>query len=337
MKNILVVNVNWFGDVVFSSPVFRALKEMYPQARINCLAVPRVKAVLESIPAIDEVIIYDEKGRHRPLWMKLKMAWVLRGQRFDAVFLLRRSLTRSFLMWAAGIPVRVGYVAKGRGVFLTHKIKNLVGQAGHRSDHYLNVIESFGVKVRDRATILMVDPPACMEARDILQQHGIREQDAYVVIHPAGNWDLKRWPKENFVLLIKQLIITHGLKVVITGAPQEKDLAGDIASAAGDGLVNLAGITSLKQLLALFKQARVVVSADSGPLHLANSVGAHVIGLFGPTRPEVTGPRGPGRVTILQHDVGCNRSACYFEACPDNICMQAVTVQEVLTAVTNDI
>ena len=115
MKKILVINANWVGDVVFSAPLFRALKEAYPQAHVSCLAVPRVKEVLESIPDLDEMIIYDERGKHRSPLAKIQLILELKHQRFDIAFLLHRSLTRALLVFLAGIPQRVGYDTKGRG------------------------------------------------------------------------------------------------------------------------------------------------------------------------------------------------------------------------------
>ena len=139
MKRILVVNVNWLGDVIFSSPIFKALKEAYPQVHISCLALPRVKEVLESIPYIDEIIVYDEKGRHWNPFAKLGLVWSLRRRHFDVAFLLHRSLTRALLVYFAGIPQRVGYDAKGRGRFLTHEVEPLDDQV-HRCDYYLNIL-----------------------------------------------------------------------------------------------------------------------------------------------------------------------------------------------------
>ncbi len=105
-----------------------------------------------------------------------------------------------------------------------------------------------------------------------------------------------------------------------------------IAQAAGHKAVVLAGETSLGESLALYKRAMAVISADSGPLHLAHSVGADVIGIFGPTRPEITGPRGSGRLQILFKDVGCNKAPCYHLSCTNNVCMQSVTVDDVCQA-----
>ena len=366
MKKILIVNVNWVGDAIFSSPIFKALKAAYPRAKISCLAVPRVREILESIPAIDEIILYDEDGAHRSPLAKLRLIYVLSQKHFDAAFLLHRSLTRALLVFFAGIPRRIGYDAKGRGRFLTRAIKAPDEQTTHRLDYYLNVVESFGVAVIDRASSLAVSIASETENRELLERHDIGDKDFLVVVHPGGNWDLKRWPVHHFTRLIEELMkdgkvnpstspalkaqgllrvdserrlfrrgmgAVERVKVVISGSDQDVVLTEAIISGLRRKPVVLAGKVDLKQLMALMKRADCVVSADSGPLHIASSVGTSVVGIFGPTRPEITGPRGSGRAVILQRDVGCNRRPCYNLECPDNICMQAVSVKEVLDAV----
>ncbi|MCA9399693.1 MAG: glycosyltransferase family 9 protein, partial [Candidatus Omnitrophica bacterium] len=133
--------------------------------------------------------------------------------------------------------------------------------------------------------------------------------------------------------LVRQLACRDYRKIVISGAKKDVSLAADISEGLGEKVAIMAGETTLKQLMALMARADIVISADSGPLHLANSVGTKTIALFGPTRPEITGPCGKAEVRILQHDVGCNRQACYYLECPDNVCMQAITVNEVERAV----
>jgi len=329
MKKILVVNVNWLGDVIFSSPVFKALKEAYPEAHISCMAVPRVKDVLESIPFIDEVIIYDEKGRHWNPLAKWKLIMELRRKHFDIAFLLHRSWTRAFLIYCAGIPIRVGYDEKNRGRFLTHKA-NYSDDLVHRGDYYLNIIESYGVHVNDRQYQLSVSEDAVKDVDSILRSKNIDDSKYLIVINPGGNWGLKRWPIENFSRLICGFIGSLDIAIVISGAQKDISLGREMNSLIFKTAIDLTGQTNLKQLMALMKRANLVISADSGPLHLANGVGCDVIGVFGPTRPEITGPRGSGRKYILQNDVGCNREPCYHLKCPDNICMQSVTVKDVI-------
>ncbi len=333
MNHILVVNVNWLGDVILSSPIFKALKTAYPRAKISCLAVPRVRDILESIPGIDEIIVYDEQGIHRSPFAKVRLIYALSQRKFDTAFLLHRSLTRALFVFFAGIPQRIGYPTKGRGRFLTRCIKVPDERKLHRSDYYLNVLESSGVAIPDRTSFLAVNAESEKAICEMLKNCSISEKDFLVVVHPGGNWNLKRWPAHYFTALIKQLLNDHKIKVVISGSQQDIALAEEIVSGADRKPVVLAGKIDLKQLLALMKRANCVVSADSGPLHIASSVGSSVIGIFGPTRPELTGPRGSGRSIILQRDVGCNRRPCYYLECPDNTCMQAVSVDKVLDAI----
>lgn len=331
MNNILVVNVNWLGDVIFSTPVFKALKNFYPGARISCLAVPRVKEVLEQCPFIDEVIVYDERGRHWSPWAKIQMILDLRKRQFDAAFLLHRSMTRALLIFLTGIPKRIGFDTRKQARFLTHKVS--LPEGLHRSDEYLKVIEGYGVHVHDRVCELNVTPDVSSVIEKRLLDCGIRPSDRLVIINPAGNWDLKRWPPEFFSELIQRLIKDHKVNVMITGGPGDVGLAQEIAQRSQVNPLIWAGQTTFRELLALFKRADVVVANDSGPSHAAASVGGNVVVIFGPTRPEITGPRGSGQVTILHQEIGCNKAPCYHLTCPKNVCMRAITVDHVLQAI----
>jgi len=329
MKKILVVNVNWLGDVIFSTPVFRALKEAYPYATLTCLMVPRVVGVAKQIPFIDEILVYDEKGRDRFLWGKLKLIFHLRSKRFDAAILLHGSWTRALLVFLTGIPVRVGYDIKKRGWLLTHRVsvdKGLI----HRSDFYLKVLEPLGIAVNNRQTFLEVDDESEASTQNFLSGAGIKEGDFCVVAHIGGNWDLKRWPVENFAKLFDTLAEDFKAKVIICGGKDDAALAQKVGVLTRHKPYLLAGKTTFSELAALMKKVSVVVSADSGPLHIASSVGTPVVGLFGPTHPLVTGPRGSSKSFLIHHDVGCNMTPCYHLACPDNICMKAITVNDVI-------
>ncbi len=329
MNNILIVNINWLGDAVFSIPFFKALKKTYPQARLTCLCVPRVKDVLQYCPYVDKIIIYDERGKHRFPWRKWKLIRYLRKERFDAAFLLHRSMTRSLMVYLAGIPLRIGY-GKFKGL-LTHPVA-MKAEDCHRCDYYLKVLEDYGIKVEDRLCELRLKLED-MEAVDAkLSKAGIGQAEKFVVLNTGGNWDLKRWSADSFTRLAKRMDQEFGFKVVFSGSAKDKEYCRQIAAAALARSVVLAGETTLGESLALYRRAQVVISADTGPLHLAHSVGATVIGIFGPTRPEITGPRGVGRCQIIFKDVGCNKAPCYHLSCTNNVCMQSVTVDDVVAA-----
>lgn len=330
-KKILVVNVNWLGDVIFSIPVFKSLRKNYPQASISCLSVPRVREILECVPGMDAIMIYDEKGKDRGLFAKMKLIRQLRAKEFDVVFLLHGSWSRALLMFLADIPVRVGYQKKGRRRFLTHPIEPS-GEDVHKADNYLNIIESFGIPVWDRTSELRVPQNAKAEIVEILTAHDIKPNERYVVVHTSGNWNLKRWPPAYWAELIGLLMTELKVKVVISEGPKELEWAKEIAALSQVNPSVLAGKTNLHQLIALLEKAAVVISADSGPLHMASCVSKNVIGIYGPTTPLTTGPRGKATARIFHKDVGCNRASCYFLACPDNVCIKAVTVQDVFAA-----
>jgi heptosyltransferase-1/heptosyltransferase-2 len=329
MNNILVVNVNWLGDAVFSIPVFKALKKTYPQARITCLCLPRVKEVLQYCPYVDKIIIYDEHGKHRLPWRKWKLIRYLRKEGFDAAFILHRSMTRALMVFLAGIPLRIGY-SKTK-VFLTHPIPMNADDI-HRCDYYLKVLEGYGIKVQDRLCELRLKVEDMQALDSKLSKAGVGPREDFVVLNTGGNWGLKRWSADSFTLLAKRLAQASGSRIIFSGAKKDREDCQRMAQAADINAVVMAGETSLGESLALYKRAKAVISADSGPLHLAHSVGTDVIGIYGPTRPQITGPRGSGRFQVLFKDVGCNKAPCYHLGCTNNLCMQSVTVDDVIQA-----
>lgn len=199
----------------------------------------------------------------------------------------------------------------------------------HRSDYYSRIVEMFGILVEDRTCDLKVKDQAAEEIEKLLKDKGVGDHDFLTVLNPGGNWNLKRWPSDNWVQLLQRIHQETQSKVVVTGAAKDRSLAGQIIRQAGSPAGNLAGETTLSQLIALMRRADVVISADSGPSHLAAGVGTDTVVIFGPTRPELTGPRGQRGPAILQRDVGCNRAPCFHLRCQDNICMRAVEVQDV--------
>lgn len=335
-RNILIVNVNWLGDAVFSIPVFRVLSAQFPEARLSCLAVPGIRDILECVENIDEILVYDEKGADRGLFAKIRLIKEIRDKKFDAVFLLHGSWTRAFMMFMAGIPVRVGHRGKKRGKFLTCAVP-APPENTHKSDSYLSLLEGFGIPVDERRAELTVSQSAREELNGILASREIKNDQNFIVVHTSGNWDLKRWPVENWAALIARIENELGIKVIISEGPKEREWAENIGRLSKVNPVILAGETNLKQSMALFEKSALVISADSGPLHIASCVGKRVIGLYGPTLPLTTGPRGPARSVILHHDAGCNKASCYYLDCPDNVCMKALSVGDVFDCLMREI
>ncbi|MFA6216865.1 MAG: lipopolysaccharide heptosyltransferase II [Candidatus Omnitrophota bacterium] len=329
-QRILIFNVNWVGDVLFSTATIRNIKYNYPDSFIACIIPSRCYPVLEGNPYLDQIIIFDENNEHQSLIAKLKFIFMLRSMKFDMVFLLHRSLTRALITWLAGIPVRIGYYSRKRSLLLTKNIMPAPHDTVHRIDYYLNLIERSGLKVKDRFTQFFLSTHSHGAVDEFLRKNAVTQDDFVVGINPGGNWGPKRWSKENYALLAEALAREFGAKVIITGSPDDTSLAYEIQSLMKTNVLFACGELDLKEFAALCKRFDVFISADTGPLHIANAVGTKkIIALFGPTHPLITGPFPQDNVTILQKKTVC-RIPCYVADCSTNRCMQVIKPEDVL-------
>ncbi len=332
-KRVLVFNVNWLGDVLFSTAVIRNIRYNFPDAFIACAIPSRCYAVLKGNPHLDEIIIYDEQDRHKGLADKMKFVVQLKAKKFDTAFLLHRSLTKALIARLAGIKERVGYHTKKRGFLLTKKIEPPPVNSMHRIDYYLNIIEKAGLKVEDRFCDICISEEDLKFTEGFLNAQGISKEDFLVGINAGGNWGPKRWPKEHWAALADHLIRDLGAKVIITGSRQDKPLAEDILGLMKEKPIVACGVLNLKQLGALCKRLDLFVTADTGPLHIANAAGAkQIIALFGPTSSQITGPVPLRSTIILQKDSAC-QIPCYVVDCKDNRCMKMITPEDVIDKV----
>jgi lipopolysaccharide heptosyltransferase II len=334
-KKILIFNVNWLGDVLFSTATIRNIRRNFPNSFIACIIPSRCYPVLKGNPHLDEIIIFDEKDRHRGMLAQLNFVRLLRNKKFDAVFLLHRSFSRALICRLADIPERFGYYTRKRGFLLTKKIMPPKKDTSHRIDYYLNIIEQAGLKVEDRYTEFFISDEDINFVDGFLSKNSIHKGDFLIAINPGANWLPKRWPKEYWARLSDILITELGAKVIITGAQQDLSLALSIKELMKEKPVIASGVFNLKQLGALFKRLDLYISADTGPLHIANAVGTKkIIALFGPTSAEITGPIPLQNAVILAKDVGC-KIPCYVVRCKDNRCMKAVTPDDIIKEISN--
>lgn len=334
IKRILIVNVNWVGDVIFSTPFIRAVREAYPEAYIACLLHPRCTEMLEGNPRLDEIIIYDEKGKHKGLIGKIKLIMILRKKRFDTAFLLHRSFTKALITFLAGIPKRVGYPTKNREGILTKSVDG-PDEAQHKVEYFLNIARAVNIRPSDVSYEFVVNEAGRKFVKELLAKEGIGDKDPVVVLCPGGNWDPKRWPKENFASLGDLLSEKAGTRIIISGAAKDVALAESIQAIMKHRPVITAGKTTLKQLGALLERANLVVANDSGPMHIAVAVKARTIALFGPTSPLLTGPYGKGNYRVMVgkppvKDPACE-VPCYDVTCKKSMCMADICVADVLS------
>ncbi len=325
MKRILVVTVNWLGDAILTTPIFKALKERYPDSYIGVMAPERVTDVYRNNPNIDDVIVFDEKGKQKGFKEKIKFIRILKEKKFDTVYLIHRSLTRALLCYFAGIKTRIGY-SRFKTSFILNKRVPAPYIPVHRQEYYLNLFTQTGIEIEDKIPQVFIPKDVNEKIKMTLTRQ--KGQHKYLVgVNPSANWDLKRWPKEKFAQLADRLITELNCAVFFIGAKKDERVIRAVIRLMHQTPYNLCGQTNVKELAAYVESMDLFISNDSGPAHLAAALGTKTLALFGPTSTQITSPKGK-KVTLLQTNVGC-KIPCYDLTCKENICMKSILVTEV--------
>jgi heptosyltransferase-2 len=331
MNRILVVLPNWFGETLFTTPFLRALRAGCPQGFVAAMGWPQCRDILLRNPRVDAFIEYHEHGRRGPagIW---RIVRTLRGHRFDTAFVLRRSLSRTFALRLAGIPERIGFANAKSGWLLTRRVPG-PPPGLHKAGSYLPLLEAVGLRAQPGPYEYAVSDDERSAARRLLGSAPGVERHPLVILHPGANWSHKRWAPERFAALGDRLCLTQGTRIVITGGPDDRGLAEAIRRGMREPATVLAGRTTLRELAACLEHARLVVSNDTGVLHLAAAIGRPVVALYGPTSPVLTGPLGdPARTVVIHHPDSCPQIPCYRPERPPHQGMEAITVDEVYAA-----
>jgi len=326
---ILIVAKNWLGDMLFQVPALEAVKAAWPQAEIVCVAPPRCRAMVAAHPAVSRFIAFDERREQKGLAAKIRWVLSLRGEKWDKAFLFHRSRTRAFLTLLAGARERVGY-GKGRDWFLTQSIAN-PDQPLHEVDYFLNLLKQAGIPVPERARYRFYFTPRDQdEAHEILSRHGLRPS-GFVCFHMGANWEPKRWPLGHFARTAEMIHEKWQVPVAVTGSREDGQLVEKMRQRVSRGsVIPLTGQTPLGVLGAVFAKSAAVVSADSGPMHIASGSGANVVALFGPTDPRRTGPRGIGDSVVLQYIPPGYTTPWIGEKLPDEEWMSGIRPERVI-------
>jgi lipopolysaccharide heptosyltransferase I len=340
-KRILIIKPSSLGDVIHALPVLKGLRHRYPDARISWLISTACADLLAGHPDLDEIIPFDRKrygriGRDWAVtWEFVHFVRGLRARGFDLVLDLQGLFRSGFLAWASGARTRLGFAGSREfaWLFYTRRI-TVPGSDVHAVDRYYLLAEVLGFADVPITFDLPVDPEARLQVERLLAAQGVDPGRDYVVIAPGTRWETKRWPTEHFVELVRRLSQETGVAVVLAGSPDEAALAEGIAAGAGVPVANVAGRTTLPQMVALVDGAAAVVMNDTGPMHLAAALDKPMIALFGPTNPQRTGPYRRGQA-VLRADVDC--APCYLKRladCPySHRCMRALPPERVVDRV----
>jgi lipopolysaccharide heptosyltransferase II len=353
-RRILLIRLDLIGDLTLSLTVARALKRTYPEAEIDLVALPSSAPVASFDPHVFEIIAYDPNIWRRPRTLLQPKRWrqllalrkKLRARRYDLAVSV-------YGPWAATLAVlsgarrRVGYGSESYPGFMTDSVPGGVPgrwQHGaqldnrHEVDYCLGLARAAGATItaEDRIPRLYTDEQTRQETEQLLLDAGMPAGKPLIVCHVnSNNGQSKRWPIPYWATLIDRLICEVGATVVLSGAPNDLPQVESVMQKTRERANSLAGKTSLPQLIALLQRADLLISGDSGPLHMGVACGTPIIGIYGPTNPALNGPVSPD-ATILRSDIWC--SPCYTGRAPADCrfyttqCMKNILPAQVFAA-----
>lgn len=315
-ERIVVRAPNWLGDVVLSLPALRDLARAFPRARLEVLARP---SVAELYGAVAEVHAARLSAGTRA------DAAAVRGA-FDLGLLLTNSFGSALALRLARVPERWGYATEGRGPLLTQSARVPDAVRGRSQVYYYRaMLAALGLRVSAEPDASLQAPAHWREAADRL----LGAPGPWIGLNPGAAYGAaKRWPAARFAAVGDALARRTGARVAVLGAPSERPLAEEVAAAMRERPRVLAGETRLAELAGVLSRIDLLVTNDSGPMHVASALGTPVVAVFGPTDERETAPAGPARSRIAREPVAC--APCGLRACPiDHACMRRVEPERV--------
>jgi heptosyltransferase-2 len=372
-QRLLVRGVNWLGDAIMTTPALQRLREALPKTHITLLTHRKLADLWQNHPSLDAVLTFSENESARSVARQLRAgnfdtalllpnsprtgieAWLARIPRRIGYARPWRNL---FLTQV--VPPRVGHqrmrkrskgeirrlISKPPNSSSTGALAEVTGKGDskvHQTHEYLGLAAALGASAEPLPPKVVVSP-AELEAAAAALEPELRKYSKSAAFNPplllglnpgAEYGPAKRWPAENFATVARQICQQHGNCVWLCfGGPTDAQIGREIANLAGDRIIELAGKTSLRELMARLKLCRLVLTNDTGPMHLAAALDVPVVVPFGSTSPEMTGPGLPGdpRHHLLRSNAPC--SPCFLSVCPiDFRCMTGIAVDRVVAAV----
>lgn len=324
---ILIIKLSSMGDVILAIPSIKAIRKKFPKAHITVLVGIESSEILRNCPYIDSLII---SKRLKSLYDITNLGSLLREKYFDMVIDLQNSLKSHIVSWLGGIHKRFGY-DNGKFSFLyNYKIKGAKLPIPP-VEHQFRLLSLLGISSDSYSLELWPQKEDFEYVKDFLNSHWVGDDQVLVGIHPGGSlkWQTKRWPIKNYAQLIDALAKEH-IRVVVTGSASDGPLVRELFLLTKAKPIDAVGKTSILELAALIKRCNVYISTDTAPMHVAASMGAPLIALFGPTDPIRHLP--PAKdYTVIKKDIKC--SPCYRPVCNNTLCMNKIGVDEVLKTV----
>jgi ADP-heptose:LPS heptosyltransferase len=342
-RTILVVKCLGLGSIALASRALHALRRAFPDARIAFLTFAENRELLAAFGLVDEVLAIRADSLPAFVADTIRVAWRLARWRVDlALDLETGSRFTALMTWLSGAPTRVGLVVSpgARHRLFTHPV--VWDERKHISEAFCDVARRAGAHDTGRATAALTVPQADRERADeLLAAAGVGHAEEFVAMNVnAGPISLeRRWPQEHFAALGRWLLDNHRLPLVFIGTGAERPYVAAVLDGLGDDkrAINIAGETDVGCLLGVLARAKLLVTNDTGPMHLAAAVGTPTVSFFGPEAPERYGPTGEGHV-VLRTPAACAPclSSTNMKSAPcrgGNVCMPQIPVADAVAAV----
>jgi lipopolysaccharide heptosyltransferase II len=326
-KKILIRGPNWVGDAVLAIPALKAVRSNFPNAEITLLVRPWVAGLFTSAPFIDRVWTEDKPTKLGD-WTRITRD--IRAFEFDVALLLPNSFESALMIFLARIPKRIGYATDGRTWMLTDSIEPS-SESQHQVHYYLDLAKAIRAETDKPSIEIEATEEERENARNLLAEQGIAREDRFLVLNPGAAYgSAKRWHEDRFADVADILSSEMNLAVAMIGSQAERPIAEQIQARMKRPSAILSGKTSLEALIGVLAESSLMVTNDSGPMHIAAALGVPTVAVFGSTDERVTSPFGP-RTRVVKNPVEC--SPCLLRECPiDHRCMNGVSVEDVCKA-----
>jgi ADP-heptose:LPS heptosyltransferase len=325
IHRVLVIKLRAVGDVVLSSIALANIRAAFPQARLDVLTEPASESIVRSHPAVSGVLVFNQKRMSG-----LDLIRSVRANHYDLIIDLFGNPRTALVTRLSGAPHRVGFRFRMRSYAYNHIAEPRGGEV-HNTQFNLDALEAVGIPILDRTVRLYPSPEDRAYVDQFLTAAGMQLK-TLVAINTGGGWYTKRWGIERFAELADRIVAATGWHIILPWGPGQQEEVGELRSRM-KAAAFVPPPTTLMQLTALFERTAFVVSNDSGPMHIAAAAGSRVLGIYGPTRPELQGPYGAHTSTVRHEGLeclGCNLTTCTI----GNICMSGLTVDAVYDAFT---
>ena len=336
---ILVMRYRFIGDTLLTVPFLRNLRYAYPNAQIDMLVAPVSGEIIEECPYVDNFIYFDTTKKHRyenavnqekkTFWSYVKL---LRNNKYDKAYVLKRSLSSAFLAYVAGIKERIGFDTEGRGFLLSKRVKykeNL-----HEIECFLDILRADGIEVKNNYLENWTTPQELEQVQDVMKKN-ISEDNfskPKVIVHATSGNRKKEWDYFKWAKIIEWLSNEKGVQVIFNGIKSDSQVYEKILSLVENDLdilpVNFCGYFNLRQTLAFTKLCDLIVGCDSGNLHIAASVGLPVIGIYGPMN-TIKWRAFCQNNAVIKTDLPCQPCGLKVKCKQDYACVKNISVDSV--------